>query len=107
MAKKTPAELRRKRQELQQLAQLLTLMDTPNLPEVSRLKALRDARSAIDMAIGLTVTRARGENESWSSIGAALGVTPQAVYQRHAKKPASNVDNDLLGKNADTPLNGL
>ena len=86
MAKKTPAELRRKRQELVQLANLLKTMDTPNLPEISRLRALRDARSEIDMAIGQTVIRARAENESWSSIGAALGVTPQAVYQRHEER---------------------
>lgn len=47
------------------------------------LRELAPARSALDSLERSLVVRARLEGETWSELGAALGMTKQGVRKRH------------------------
>lgn len=73
---------------------------TPASPE--RIAALDRLRSAADAQLHSDVQQARTNGVTWATIGAALGVTRQAAYQRfggptpHAKGPRLMTQHTLL-----------
>ncbi|MFG3257851.1 hypothetical protein [Streptomyces sp. NPDC048172] len=54
-------------------------------PQVG-LKAVAALRRLAELLEALQVDSARGQGWSWDEIGAALGVSRQAVHKKHAKR---------------------
>jgi hypothetical protein len=67
-----------------------------------RLEGLGRRRSDIESAVAQAVAAARTAGASWSAVGAALGVSAQAVQQRYG--PTSNGKPGRAAAAKDQPL---
>ncbi|MBE6482102.1 MAG: AsnC family protein [Actinomyces ruminicola] len=61
---------------------LIGAADDSPLKELGRIVR---ARRELDAAEELAVRRARNAGHSWTAIGAALGISKQAVHRRYGK----------------------
>lgn len=58
------------------------LQDDTLLTTLQKVELLAEHQAAVERATEVMIQRALDQGESWSSIGAALGVTKQAAHQK-------------------------
>ncbi len=63
--------------------------DTGNPDPQVGLRAVRALRVLLEKLEAIQVTNARAQDWSWQDIAAALGVSKQAVHQKHAGRRRS------------------
>lgn len=71
--------------QMRQLAELSNDLQ-PNALAIDALRQLAHIRAALAAAIDTTEERCHTAGNSWTEIGAALGISPQAAQQRHARR---------------------
>lgn len=54
-------------------------------PALERLKAIAEMRSRLAKDEAAAVRDARAEGASWSTIGATLGISKQAIHHKYGK----------------------
>jgi hypothetical protein len=70
------------------------------------MTALADLAERVDWALLALIGEARGRGMSWSDIGAALGISKQAVNKRfgpYVAQALSQAREDKAGTTADSP----
>ena len=91
MTKRAPNRTATRRPTNPLVAQFRTLTELasdlqPNGLPGTALSDLSDIRDALAVAIETAEDRCHEAGYSWSQIGAALNISPQAAQQRHARR---------------------